>query len=151
MKVVGLPCQKWIHSETWCMLQTTWKVGLILEGHHMLHSISPLQVFLGASQLVGYSVLLQSLTASYCHLLMVLYFQVQQPQFSIFSLQKVCPYDVAMSLGFPMCLVITLQCLNVRGGKWKRGRRRRMCCMLSAGLCLPAYVLSETLGGGTSL
>lgn len=50
------------------MLQTTWKVGLILEGHHTLHSISPLQVFLGASQLVGYSVLLQSATASYCHL-----------------------------------------------------------------------------------
>lgn len=70
---------------------------------------------------------------------------------SQYSLWIACPRDVALSPGFPVCLTTTPKCLLVCREKLEEGRNKKNmgegCCMLSADLCLPAYVLDEGSGG----
>lgn len=58
-------------------------------------------------------------------------------------------------LAFLRVLTTTLKCLNVRRGKPKGRKKEKKtgegCCVFSAYLCLPVYVLNEELGGGVGL
>lgn len=157
MKLLSLCCACGNEFTTQCEVccEQDGKMAQILEGHPTLVPLQECEngLFAWASQLVGYSLLLQNAAPSVCYLSDACASKSSNCS-SQYSPGNAWPRDVALSPGFPLCLSATPKCLSVCRGNLEEGKNKKKmgegCCLLSADLCLPAYVLNEELEGGWS-